>query len=163
MSVTTFGVTAATVRSNRFPHLSGNFGTDTAPTSSAVGVFVNRAAARLEGKLLLESITASSITDSASAAFLWCQETLELMVAIRVAEVATGSDNGLLTVWRAEVEARFKELSVGGAAALGEGATSSASSDPDGPTSHISEYVLTVDESTDMSTTVPRLRRDDLL
>lgn len=36
MSVTTFGVTAATVPSNRFPHLSGSFGADTAPTSLAV-------------------------------------------------------------------------------------------------------------------------------
>ena len=123
----------------------------------------NRAAARLGGKLLLESIIAASITDSTSEAYLWCQETLELMVAIRVAEVATGSDNGLLAVWRAEVEARFKELDVGGAAALGEGATSSASSDPDGPTTHSSENSLTTDEATDMSTTVPRLRRDDQL
>lgn len=163
MAVTTFGVTAATVRSNRFPHLAGSYGTDTAPSSTAVATFINRAAARLEGKLLLESITASAISDTASAAYYWCQETLELMVAIRIAEVATGSDNGLLQVWRNEVEARFKELDVGGVAALGAGATSTSSSDPDGPTSHVSEYSLEVDEADNMSTVVPRLRRDDLL
>lgn len=163
MSVSAFGVTAATVRSNRFPHLSGSFGTDTAPSAATVANFINQRAAYLEGKLLLEAIVASSISDSASAAYLWCQETLELMVAIRIAEVATGSDNGLLQVWRNEVASRFAELDEDGAAALGSGATSTSSSDPDGPTSHISENGLEVDQSADMSTTVPRLRRDDML
>lgn len=163
MTVSTFGVTAATVRANRFPHLAGSWGADTAPTATTVATFINQRAAYLEGKLLLEGIAAADITDAASAAYLWCQETLELMVAIRIAEVATGSDNGLLQVWRDEVKARFAELDEDGAAALGSGATSTSNSDPDGPMSHISENGLEVDSAADMSTTVPRLRRDDML
>ena len=163
MAVSTFSVTALTVRSNRFPHLS-DFGANTAPSSTSVATFIDQSAARLEGKLLLEKIVASSITDAASAAYLWCQETLELMTAVRIAQAATGSDNGQAQAWRDEIKARFDELEEGGATALGSGvSTTGTSSDPDGPTSHISEFNLTVDSSDDMSTTVPRLRRDDKL
>lgn len=163
MTVSTFGVTAGTVRTNRFPHLS-DFGANTAPSSSAVGVFVDQAAARLEGKLLLEKIVASSITDATSAAYLWCQETIELMVAVRISQAASGSDNGQAQAWRDELKVRFEELEEGGASALGSGVTTTGTpSDPDGPTSHISEYSLTVDSAADMSTVVPRLRRDDKL
>lgn len=162
MTVSTFGVSASTVRANRYPHLR-DFNADTSPTSTSVGVMIDRAAAQLEGKLALESIEADSITDPTSAAYLWCQEVLETLVAIRVAEVATGEDRGLLQVWRDEVKQRWTDLDVGGAAALGSGATSTSSSDPDGPTSHISENGLEVDEASNMSSTVPRLRRDDLL
>lgn len=162
MTVTTFGVTPSTIRTNRFPHIN-DFDANMAPTATAVTGMIQRAAAQLEGKLALESISASAISDSASAAYLWCQETLELLVAIRVSEVATGMDRGLLQVWRDEVKQRWKDLDEGGAAALGSGATSTAASDPDGPTSHISENGLEVDAAADMSTTVPRLRRDDML
>lgn len=162
MSVTTFGVDAASVRSNYYPHLSP-FGVNSVPTAVEVDAMVNRAAAKLEGKLLLESITASSITDATSAAYYWCQEAIELHVAIRISEIATGQDRGLAQKWDRELERKWKDLDVGGAAALGSGATSTASSDPDGPTSHVSEYSLTTDAAADMSTTVPRLRRDDQL
>jgi hypothetical protein len=162
MPISTFGVTADTVRRHRFPHLD-SFGTSTVPSLPTVTEAVDRAAARLTGKLLLEAIVASAITDVASAAYLWCQETLELMVAIRIAEAMTHRDSELLRVWRTEVTARFEELDAGGVDALGGGATSASESDPDGPTSHISQNNLTTDASADMSTTVPRLRRDDLL
>jgi hypothetical protein len=162
VALSTFGVTADSVRRHRFPHLDG-FGASTAPSLSTVEEAVDRAAARLAGKLLLEAIDASAITDVTSAAYLWCQETLELMVAIRVAEAATHKDSELLRVWRTEVDARLKELDEGGADALGGGATTTSPSDPDGPTTHISQYSLTTDDSADMSTVVPRLRRDDLL
>lgn len=161
MAVSNFNVTYTTIRANRFPHLR-DFDADTVPTASAVSGMIDRAAAQLEGKLGLESIVPSSI-DGDTAAFFWCQETLELLVAIRVAEVAMGQDRGLLQVWRDEVKQRWVDLDVGGAAALGSGAVSTSSSDPDGPTSHISENGLTTDASADMSTTVPRLRRDDQL
>lgn len=160
---TTFGVTVSTVRQNRFPHL-GEFGANTAPSSAAVGVFLYQAASRLEGKLLLEKIVASSISDVTSAAYFWCQETLELMVAVRISQVALGSDNGLAQSWREELRERFEELDEGGAQALGAGASITGTpSDPDGPTTHISEFGLTVDEADNMSTVVPRLRRDDKL
>jgi hypothetical protein len=162
MGLSTFGVSADSVRRHRFPHLD-SFGANTAPSLSTVEEAVSRAAARLAGKLLLEAIDAESISDAASSAYLWCQETLELMVAIRVAEAATHRDAELLRVWRTEVDARFTELEEGGADALGGGAVSIGTSDPDGPTSHISQNNLTTDASADMSTTVPRLRRDDLL
>jgi hypothetical protein len=161
VSLTTFGVTAATLRVNRFPHLD-NFSANSAPTSTAVAEYIDRAAAKLEGKLLLEEIVASSIT-LASAAYVNCARVVELQAAIYLAEAATGKDNGLLTVWRDEAKTFFEELDEDGAASLGSGAVSTSASDPDGPTSHISEYSLTTDASTDMSTTVPRLRRDDLL
>lgn len=162
MTVTLFGVDAGSVRANYYPHLS-DFSANSVPTATDVETMVTRAAAKLEAKLLLESITASAITDVTSAAYYWCQEAIELQVAIRIAEVATGQDRGLLTVWRDEVKQKWADLDEGGAAALGGGATSTAASDPDGPTSHISENSLTTDSSADMSTTVPRLRRDDLL
>jgi hypothetical protein len=161
MSVTTFGVTSSTLRVNRFPHLD-NFSANSAPSATAVSEYIDRAAAKVEGKLLLEEVVAADIT-VLSAAYLNCARVVELQAAIYVAEAATGKDNGLLQVWRDEVKAFFVELDVGGAASLGSGAVATGDSDPDGPTSHISEYNLTVDASTDMSTTVPRLRRDDQL
>lgn len=162
MALATFGVSADSVRRHRFPHLD-SFGPNTAPSLSTVEEAVSRAAARLAGKLLLEAIEADAIVDVTSAAYLWCQDTLELMVAVRVAEGSTHRDSELLRVWRAEVESRLRELEEGGADALGGGATSTGTSDPDGPTSHISQNNLTTDASADMSTTVPRLRRDDML
>jgi hypothetical protein len=162
MSLSTFGVSADSVRRHRFPHLD-SFGASTVPSLSTVEEAVSRAAARLAGKLLLEAIDAEAISDATSPAYLWCQETLELMVAIRVAEAMTHRDSELLRVWRTEVDARFEELDEGGVDALGGGAITTSASDPDGPTSHISQNNLTTDASADMSTTVPRLRRDDLL
>ena len=47
MTVSTFGVTAATVRANRFPHLAGSWGADTAPTATTVATFINQRAAYL--------------------------------------------------------------------------------------------------------------------
>ena len=161
MSLTTFGVTSSSLRKNRFPHLD-DFSANSAPNAVSVDEYIDRAAAKLEGKLLLEEIVASSIT-VLSAAYVNCARVVELQAAIYLAEAATGKDNGLLTVWRDEVKTFFAELDEDGAASLGNGATSTSASDPDGPTSHISENGLTVDAAADMSSTVPRLRRDDLL
>lgn len=161
MTVTTFGVTASSLRKNRFPHLD-DFSANSAPTRVAVEEFIDRAAAKLDGKLLLEAIVAADI-EVLSAAYVNCARAVELQAAVYVAEAATGKDNGLLTVWRDELKTFFAELDEDGAASLGSGATSTSSSDPDGPTSHISEYSLTTDASADMSTVVPRLRRDDQL
>ena len=75
MSVSAFGVTAATVRSNRF-RTSGQLRHRHGAVGCDGGQLHQPAPAYLEGKLLLEAIVASSISDSASAAYLWCQETL---------------------------------------------------------------------------------------
>lgn len=161
MTVTTFGVTPSTIRTNRFPHLD-DFSANSAPTRVAVEEFIDRAAAKLDGKLLLEAIVAADI-EVLSAAYVNCARAVELQAAVYVAESSTGKDNGLLTVWRDELKTFFAELDEDGAASLGSGAASTSNSDPDGPTSHISEYSLTTDASADMSTVVPRLRRDDQL
>lgn len=161
MTVTTFGVTASSLRKSRYPHLD-DFSANSAPTRVAVEEFIDRAAAKLDGKLLLEAIVAADI-EVLSAAYVNCARAVELQAAVYVAESATGKDNGLLTVWRDELKTFFAELDEDGAASLGSGATSTSNSDPDGPTSHISEFSLTTDEAADMSTVVPRLRRDDQL
>jgi hypothetical protein len=85
------------------------------------------------------------------------------MTAAKLVGSMSGLDPELVKAWRAEINEWKKGLDEGGAAFLGDGATSSGTSDPDGPTSHISEYQLTQDTADKMSTVVPRLRRDDAL
>ena len=46
---------------------------------------------------------------------------------------------------------------------VGNNALAVGDADPDGPTTHINTFGLTTDDADDMSTTVPRLRRDDAL
>lgn len=162
MALPVFGVTATTLREHMFPHW-GAFSANSSPTSTTVGDIIAEEAGDLAARLYRENVSAASITDAASAPYLWCAKTLRLMAAIRTMRASTQQQPELVTRWMEELDARLKLLSEDGATALGDASLQSGTSDPDGPTSHISVYSLEVDDPDDMSTTVPRLRRDDAL
>lgn len=163
VAVTTFSVTHDTVRTEHFPHWNA-FSATTKPTSTQVGTYVTEEAADLGGYLALKSIAASGIDSSANPnGFAWCQKTLKLMVAVRVAKAATASNPELAKTLQDEVNARLSSLDKHGATLLVDVTASTSGNPAEGPTTHISTYSLTVDDSSDMSTTVPRLRRDDSL
>ena len=165
MAVTTFGVTAAVVRADYFPHLS-DFSTDSNPTLATVSRIIDQKAATLEGRLKQESITASAITVATDAAYLWCQATLTLMAAIRSMEAAAQQDPAILKAWRAELVERWTELDDKGYLALGLGTGVGAPSGnrPNGPTHHITSLgISTADVATDASSIDAPFRRDDKL
>ena len=161
MASSLFGLTADAVRKHHFPHLEA-FSASSAPSATVVSEALDEESARLAGYLALEAVDASAVV-SASAAYYQCKRVLRLMVALRIARDMTGQNAEAVKAWQADVDAWLLQLGDGGASFLGEGATASGTSDPDGPTSHISVYGLTEDETTSMSTVVPRLRRDDEL
>lgn len=160
MAVNEFGVTQQTVAQIHFPMWPA-FSTSSKPTSTIVGTMITESAGVLAAKLYAETIT--TITDSASAAYLMCSEQLRRMVALKVLKASTQQDPELAKALQAEIDAWFAGLASGGGTFLGNEALQTGDSDPDGPTSHISEFGLTTDDADDMSTTVPRLRRDDSL
>lgn len=160
MALNAFGVTATTVREQMFPQW-GNFSANSSPTSSVVADIITEESGDLAARLYRENITASSITDAATAPYQWCAKTLRLMVALRILRASTQQAPELAQRYKDELDERLKLLDSDGATALGDSTLQTGASDPDGPTSHISVYGLTVDDSTNMSTTVPRLRRDD--
>ncbi len=140
MSVNLFGVTAAIVRADYFPQIA-DFSTDSNPTVASVNRYLDQRAATLEARLLQESVVASAITIATDAAYLWCQQTLTLMVAIRVMEAMSQQDAELLKRWREELLERWAELEEKGYLALG-GGVSTPDENPDGPTHHISNLGL---------------------
>lgn len=162
MAVTTFSITAATVQTAHFPHWQP-FSATTKPTSTQVATWITEEAADLGGKLALKSIAASGIDSDTPNALAWCQKTLKLMVAVRVAKAATASNPELAKTLQDDIDARLEALDKHGATLLVDVTASETGNPPEGPTTHISTYSLTVDDSSDMSTTVPRLRRDDAL
>lgn len=162
MAVSIFGVTAASVASIHFPQWVGGFNANTKPTSTSVGTQIDRFGARINAALYAENITASSIVAD-TAAYLMCAEQLTRMTAVWVLEVSTQQNPELAKKLQAELDAWFTGLSGGGATFLGDDSLASSGPDPDGPTSHVTQYDLETDVAADMSTTVPRLRRDDEL
>lgn len=168
MGVNIFGLTANSVRAHMFPQW-GDFSTESSPTETIVNECIEEEAGELAGKLYGEDIDAAAIEDETdentlhTAAWLWCLRTLRLMVALAVMRRATQSDPELAKAYSIELAGRFKDLSDSGATALGNEALSTGTSDPDGPTSHVTVYGLTTDEASSMSSTVPILRKDDAL
>lgn len=163
MALSLFGVTAATLRSTRFPHWAA-FSARSSFTDAEVGAIINEEAADLAGRLYAENITASAITTPANeVAYTWCAKTLHLMAAVRILRDVTASEPDLAKVYREELTTRLKLLSEQGATALGDSSLNTGDSNPDGPTSHVSFYGLTTDDGADMSDTVPALRKDDAL
>jgi len=162
MAVNEFGVTQQTVATHHFPMWPA-FSTSSKPTAATVALLITESAGVLTARLYGETIIAASITDAASAAYLMCAEQLRRMVALKVLKASTQQDPELAKALQAEIDAWFASLASGGGTFLGNESLQTGSSDPDGPTSHISEFGLTTDEAENMSTTVPRLRRDDAL
>ena len=162
MAVNDFGVSQSSVAAIHFPMWPA-FSSASKPTGATVSTMISESAAVLGSKLYAESITAGAITDTQSAAFLMCAEQLRRMVALKVLKSSTQQDPDLAKALLAEIDGWFKGLATAGATFLGNSALQASDSSPDGPTSHISEFSLTTDAAADMSTTVPRLRRDDAL
>lgn len=163
MSVAEFAITAEAVRASVFPHWSA-FSSTTKPTATLVATYITEEAADLGGKLMLKGVAPSAITSGGTPyAYAWCQKTLKLMVGARVAKAATASNPELAKTLQEELERRFELLEAHGEALLVDVSSSTDDSPAEGPTTHISQYGLTVDDEADMSTTVPRLRRDDPL
>ncbi len=162
MTVSTFGVTALIVRADYLPQIN-EFTTDSNPTLASVNRFIDQKAGVLEAKLLQESIVASAITIATDAAYLWCQATLTLMVAIRAGEVAYQQNPDILKAWREELNERFNELAARGYLALGGGVAAPAEQ-PNGPTTFIDNLGIDTSENdaNPSSVTFP-FRKDDQL
>ena len=162
MAVAFFGVTVEAVRGHHFPNFDA-WTTSSRPSSTIVTEAINAEAARLQGRLLKESITAATI-DAAptSAAYLMCADVLRLMVAVRLARDMPGVDSPLAKVWADQVKDWFDLIEKDGATFLGDNGLN-ANTDPDGPTDFIGEYALSTGDDADASTAKPYLRRDDVL
>jgi len=168
VGVSIFELTPALVRANKFPQW-GEFSTVSSPSATQVTDIIEGQAGELAAKLYAEDVVASSISNATdtnslhSAAWLWCRETLRLMVAIEILRISSQQDPELARAYAAQLKQRLKDLDEKGATALGDATLSGGTSDPNGPTSHISQYGLSVDEAVNMSSAVPMLRKDDQL
>lgn len=161
MAVNAFGVTQADVASMHFPHFTGGFTTSTKPTAVAVTLMVSESSGVLAGKLFGENIIASAIVTTTSIAFLMCAEQLRRMVAIKVHMALTQQDTPIAKALQAESKIWLDALAEGGGTFLGDDSLNTGTSDPDGPTTHISQYGLETDVADDMSSVLPSVRMGD--
>lgn len=161
MSANDFGVTAASVRAHHFPNADA-WTTASRPSSTAVAEAIEEEAAHMAGRLALEEVVASSITTN-SPAYNACRRILRMQVAVRVLRDMIGQDSDLARAWEATVADWYVQLDKGGVSFLGEGATSTGTSDADGPRSHVTVYGLEGDVGENMSSPIPKLRMDDTL
>lgn len=164
MTVATFGVTADKVRAHHFPHIPA-FDTNSSPSAATVLEKIYEKAAELQGRLLKESVSAAGVEALGATAgpYLWCRETLKLMVAVEVGRDMTGADPALVKAWESRLALRLKRLEADSATELGDDSLTTTPSDPDGPTSHISELGLDVGDTSEASDVVPVFRRKDRL
>lgn len=162
-AINEFGVTQAAVASDFFPQWRAGFSATSAPTAARVAVIITEEAATLAAKLYGENITAAGITDTASIAYVKCAAQLKRMVALRIFRTTTQQNPELAKALKAESDEWLEGLADGGGTFLGDEGLNSGTSDPDGPTSHISQFSLTTDSADDMSSAVPLLRKDDQL
>lgn len=166
MAIQVFAITFTTVKQDFFPNFSGLFSDTSTPTSTRVTQFIKEEAADLAGHLRLKALTAAGIAaDTTSEAYAWCQKTLGIGVAARVARVLTGANPEYAKELATELAHRYALLDTHGAEALGLGATVADSTDePEGPTSHIDELDLDTGEDDDLNSDVaPVIRRADVL
>lgn len=162
MTINTFDVTPEMVRDDFLPHDVAGFSADSSPTWETVDRWITQEAARLYGQLLQNEIDATSIDDDETPQWQWCQQTLCLMVVVRLIPVKMGLDPEVVRAWRADLAARLQELNDNGEIALGMDNSGSAGN-PKGPTTYITELGLEVPSAADASSITPRLRRDDEL
>lgn len=159
MSVVTFGVTAAGVRADCFPHLP-TFTDSTAPTSTQVATKINEQAGMLAGALTIAGVNVDSI-EAASAGYYSCAGVLKLMVGVSLARSASGLNPAVVQAWRDEVKAWLDGLKANGGEFLGVPA--SAGTSPTGPLTFIDHLGLDVPSSADASSLEPTFRIKDLL
>jgi hypothetical protein len=161
MSLTLFGVTYSTVRAHLFPRLD-DFSATTSPTSTTVTTKVNIAASRLAAALTKESISPATIgASSTSAAYYICADIVEKMTALSL-NIPT-DDPETPKSWKTDVDTFLKDLAHDAGVALADPTLSTSASNPNGPTTHLTEYGLEVDDVTDMSdATFPLHAKDEL-
>jgi len=109
------------------------------PQATTVTTIISQKAAGLANLLAQEGVSATAVEalTATDPAYLWCQETLALMVAVRLLQLASGKDPKLAEVWRDELVARLKDLAERGAAALGNASLDTSDSPANGPATHI--------------------------
>jgi hypothetical protein len=156
-----FGVDADSVRKAHFPNWTP-FSSSTNPTVDTIDSFILEEGADLAGALRVKSIDPTSITDSTSEAFAWCAKTLKLMVAVRIYPAVTAGNPDGLKALQAQLDARLAWLEKHGLELAGA-QTLISGSEPEGPTSHISQYGLTTADSSLMSSTESPFHKDDQL
>ena len=161
MAINEFGVDATRVRDDYFPALPP-FDDESNPSGTTIARYITEAAAELAGKLLLQVIDPVFITDPATSQYVWCAQTVTLMVAIRVLGVQTGQNPEAMKGWQEILAARLKDLDANGSLALGYDDTGS-DGNPKGPTTYLTELGLSMPDSADASGVDPVLRRDDEL
>lgn len=143
-----FGVTSEMVRLAHFPHQDA-FSTASAVTLETVERFIEQAAAELHGKLLSEGLTASSIAaDPTSASYAWCQETIAIGAAKRIARSTGGVTSELYQDLRDELKGRFDSLDAGGGAAIG---VTESDTPSNGPLTHINRHSIELADDRDRS------------
>lgn len=164
MAANSFGVTATTVKEDHFPMFDA-FSANSSPSSTVIARFILEKAALLHGRMLLKGIDASAWSDATAAEYLWCRETLTIMVAVKILKVASQQYPELAKALEAEVVERLKALDEGGGTAIGNASLDDSADPPDGPHTHIGELDLSVgdDPAGDASTAAPIFRKDDVI
>jgi hypothetical protein len=166
VGVSLFGLTPAAVRENKFPQWN-DFTAKSSPTSTQVTDIIEGQAGELAAKLYAENVVASSIPGTTdgnglhSAAWLWCRETLRLMVALEILRVTTQRDPELAKTYAGQLKERLKDLDAKGATALGDAALDTGDAPAQGPTTHINTFGLTTLAAADMSSLDDVLKRSD--
>lgn len=160
MTISTFGVVYGDIQAHFFP--SFTFGASSTPTSTAVTGMITAAAAKLAGRLMMQLITPSTLTDTASAYYAWCADAIRLDAAIHAARAMAGP--GIDTkLWEDELDQKYKELQMFGYLALGDAPAPTPSTAGTGPRTHITEHDLDVGDLTEISDVAPVFRKNDQL
>lgn len=165
MALSLFGIAAADVRKHHFPYWS-DFSVNSSPTLATCTELIDDCAGELAGKLLGESIDAADVLalGATAAPYVSCRRQLRKMAALAILLSSTSQDPDVAKKWQKEIDAWFDGLLKGGATFLGDTTLTTAASNPDGPTSHISEYGLDIGTpATDASDVIPPFRKSDIL
>ncbi len=156
-----FGVTYTSIRDEFFPQW-GAFSANSNPTATTVTTLITQKYADLAGKLLIKGIAIATVdAATSSVGYSWCQETLGLMVAIRVLQLVTQRDPELAKAYLQRLTERLSALETYGAAALGDRTLDTGTSPSSGPTTFIDQMGITLPDDSEASELVPFFRRDD--
>jgi hypothetical protein len=159
MPVPTFAIVHGDVRNHYFPNRI-DFSGSTKPTSTTVGQMIDAEAARLSGALAAIDVSASTLSTDAGAtypaSYAWCQDTIRLGAAVRVFFALSGA-GPVYDAWRADLDARYKDLEDNGHSALGDAPQPAQL----GPRSHVSSNDLDRGDLELMSDAIPRFRKSD--
>lgn len=158
-----FDVDETTIRNEYFTWMEA-FSTTTNPSAATVLVVIGKQSAMLAGRLKMESISADSITEADyPVAYSMCADVLGKMAAVAIGQNMTGMNAELLKAWQAAIDAWFKALSDNGAVFLGDSGLEASGAPPDGPTTHINHFGLSVSSGVEPSSIDPIFKRDDQL